>query len=202
MSATEAIGEAAFYGPKIDFTVKDVLGRSWQLGTVQVDYNLPQRFALQYIGADNRPHVPVMIHRAPFGSLERFCGLLIEHFGGDFPLWLAPEQVRILTVGDAFVPYAKEVYDRLKEKKIRVYWDDRSEKLGTKIRRAEEDKIPYVLVLGEKEEKENTVAIRSRIQPQNNGSLPINDALELLQAEIVERRLPTQRTRESLGEVR
>lgn len=191
--AVEAIGEAAFYGPKIDFIVRDVLGREWQLGTIQVDYNLPRRFKLSYIGADNQPHIPIMIHRAPFGSMERFCGLLIEHFGGDFPLWLSPEQVRILPINDTLVVLAEELKNQLKEAKIRVSVDDRSDKLGAKIRRAEFDKVPYTFILGEKEQETNTVSVRSRCRPSLNGSKAVEDILGLLLDEIQERRLPEKK---------
>jgi len=148
---TEEPGEAAFYGPKIDFVVRDVIGREWQLGTVQVDYNLPQRFDLTYIGADNQPHRPVMIHRAPFGSMERFVGVLIEHFAGDFPAWLAPEQVRVLPISDKVNDYAREIAGRLKAEGFRATIDEHSDKLGAKIRRTEVEKVPYALVVGGKE---------------------------------------------------
>jgi threonyl-tRNA synthetase len=187
---TEEIGEAAFYGPKIDFVVRDVLGREWQLGTVQVDYNLPKRFNLSYIGADNRPHVPVMIHRAPFGSLERFCGVLIEHFDGDFPLWLAPEQLRILPINDDVIPYAKKLRDMLVEKDIRVTIDDHSDTLGAKIRRAELFRVPYAAVVGAKEMETNQVSLRSRIRKGNEGTHTIGKLIELLGADIGSRRLP------------
>ena len=131
------LGEAAFYGPKLDFMVKDALGRSWQLGTIQVDYNLPERFGLEYIGADNQPHRPVMIHRAPFGSMERFISILIEHTGGKFPLWLAPEQFAILPISDRVNDYAKGVQQQLAELDIRGFVDERGEKVGRKIRDAE-----------------------------------------------------------------
>ena len=146
----EEPGEAAFYGPKIDFVVKDVIGREWQLGTVQVDYNLPERFDLTYIGADNEKHRPVMLHRAPFGSMERFCGVLIEHFAGSFPTWLAPEQVRILPMNDDLVPQAREIEKLLKAAKIRVTVDAIADKLGAKIRKVHMDKVPNFLVLGSK----------------------------------------------------
>ncbi len=158
----EEPGEAAFYGPKIDFVVKDVIGREWQLGTVQVDYNLPERFDLNYIGADNEKHRPIMIHRAPFGSMERFVGVLIEHFAGNFPTWLAPEQVRILPMNDDLVPRAREVEKQLKAAKIRVAVDPIADKLGAKIRRAELDKVPHMLVIGKREAEEGKVAVRSR----------------------------------------
>ncbi len=158
----EEEGEAAFYGPKIDFVVKDVIGREWQLGTVQVDYNLPVRFDINYTGSDNKPHRPVMVHRAPFGSMERFCGLLIEHFGGDFPTWLAPEQVRILPISDKVADYAQSLLDQLKANGVRATADFNSDKLGAKIRNAELDKVPNVLIVGAKEAEEGKVSVRSR----------------------------------------
>jgi len=159
---SEEPGEAAFYGPKIDFVVKDVLGREWQLGTVQVDYNLPIRFDLSYTGSDGKEHRPVMIHRAPFGSMERFIGCLIEHFAGHFPVWLAPEQVRLLTVTEAQNDYAQRLLSELKEKDVRVTLDDSREKLGAKIRLAELAKVPYILTLGERESTSEQVSVRSR----------------------------------------
>jgi threonyl-tRNA synthetase len=157
-------GEAAFYGPKLDFMVKDALGRSWQLGTIQVDYQLPQRFELEYVGSDNQKHRPVMIHRAPFGSLERFVAVLIEHCAGNFPLWLAPDQIAVLPISERFNDYAKLVYDKLKEQDIRGILDDRDEKIGRKIRDAETKKIPYMLIVGEKEVAEEKVAVRKHGQ--------------------------------------
>ncbi|MGL4941890.1 MAG: threonine--tRNA ligase [Thermoguttaceae bacterium] len=159
-----AEGEAAFYGPKADFVVKDCLGRRWQLGTVQLDYNLPsaERFGLEYVGADNKPHTPVMIHRAPLGSFERFCGILIEHFAAAFPLWLAPEQIRILTVSDKFNDYARELETTLRDANFRVSCDLRSEKIGAKIRDGRHDLIPYLAVVGAKEVENNTANVRSR----------------------------------------
>ncbi len=159
---SEEPGQAAFYGPKIDFVVKDVLGREWQLGTVQVDYNLPIRFDLGYTGSDGKEHRPVMIHRAPFGSMERFIGCLIEHFAGSFPVWLAPEQVRLLTVTEAQNEYAQRLFKELKEKDVRVTLDDSREKLGAKIRLAELAKVPYILTLGERESTSEQVSVRSR----------------------------------------
>jgi threonyl-tRNA synthetase len=159
---SEEPGEAAFYGPKIDFVVKDVLGREWQLGTVQVDYNLPVRFDLNYTGSDGKEHRPVMIHRAPFGSMERFVGCLIEHFAGSFPVWLAPEQVRLLTVTEAQNDYAQRLLGELKEKGVRTTLDDTREKLGAKIRLAELAKVPYILTLGERESSSEQVSVRSR----------------------------------------
>src|SRR5207302_1830331 len=142
-------GEAAFYGPKIDFVVRDCIGREWQLGTVQLDYNLPKRFDLEYTGADNHPHRPVMIHRAPFGSMERFMGILIEHFAGAFPLWLAPEQVRVLPISEKFTDYGRKVEAELKAAGFRAAGDYRPEKIGAKIREAQLEKIPYMLAVGE-----------------------------------------------------
>ncbi len=159
---SEEAGEAAFYGPKIDFVVKDVIGREWQLGTVQVDYNLPERFELTYIGSDNQPHQPVMIHRAPFGSMERFTGVLIEHFAGKFPTWLAPEQVRVLSISEKVQDYAEEVRNSLAAAKVRVTLDDSAEKIGAKIRQARLDRVPYMAIVGQQEAEDGKVAIRSR----------------------------------------
>ncbi len=185
---TEEPGEAAFYGPKIDFVVKDVIGREWQLGTVQVDYNLPVRFDLTYIGADNEKHRPVMIHRAPFGSMERFCGVLIEHFGGDFPLWLAPEQVRVLPISDKVMDSAEDVLRQLKAAGLRADIDTHSDKLGAKIRRGELDKIPYTLVLGAKEAEIASVSVRSRAKG-DEGVLKVADVITRFQNEIASRSL-------------
>jgi threonyl-tRNA synthetase len=154
------IGEAAFYGPKIDFMVRDVLGRTWQLGTVQVDYVMPERFNLEYTGADSQKHRPVVVHRAPFGSLERFIGVLIEHFAGEFPLWLAPVQAVVMPITDQYLDYAKQVFGQLKTAGVRAELDDRNEKIGYKIRDCEMKKIPYMLVVGEKEQTGNTVSVR------------------------------------------
>lgn len=162
MTYTLEPGEAAFYGPKIDFVVKDCIGREWQLGTVQLDYNLPKRFELEFVGADNKPHRPIMIHRAPFGSMERFMGILIEHFAGAFPTWLAPEQVRVLTVSDKFAEYGKSVESQLKAKGFRAAGDYRPDKIGAKIREAQLDKVPYMLVVGDKEQSTGSVAVRMR----------------------------------------
>jgi len=159
----EVEGEAAFYGPKIDFLCKDVIGREWQLGTVQVDYNLPKRFDLSYVGADNQPHRPVMIHRAPFGSMERFVGVLIEHFAGHFPTWLAPEQIRVIPVSEKYFEYAESVQALLSTNpRLRVSMDRNSEKVGAKIRLAQIEKIPYMLIIGAKEEEGKVVTIRHR----------------------------------------
>lgn len=183
-------GEAAFYGPKIDFVVKDVIGREWQLGTVQVDYNLPERFDLTYTGSDNKEHRPVMVHRAPFGSMERFTGVLIEHFGGNFPTWLAPEQVRILPLNDAMLPYAQEIEKTLAAEEVRVKIDAQADKLGAKIRRSEIDKVPYMLVVGAKEQEAGEVSVRSRTNKSSEGNVNFEDFTAKLMDEIHERRLP------------
>jgi len=168
------LGEAAFYGPKLDFMVKDALGRSWQLGTIQVDYNLPQRFELEYIGADNQKHRPVMIHRAPFGSMERFVAILIESTAGDFPLWLAPEQIAVLPISEKYHAYAKDVYAQMQEHDIRGFVDERDEKIGKKIRDAEIKKIPYMLIVGEQESENELVAIREHGKG-DQGSMKIEE---------------------------
>lgn len=160
LDTVTVLGEAAFYGPKLDFMVRDALRRSWQLGTIQVDYTLPERFNLEYVGADNQKHRPVMIHRAPFGSLERFVALLIEHCGGNFPLWLSPEQIAILPISEKFSGYADETYRALQARDIRGFVDDRDEKIGRKIRDAEVSKVPYMLIVGEKEQNENKLSVR------------------------------------------
>ena len=176
-------GEAAFYGPKLDFMVKDALGRKWQLGTIQVDYNLPERFELTYKGNDNELHRPVMIHRAPFGSLERFVAILLEHTGGNFPLWLTPEQVIILSVSEKYEKYAEKVSNQLKNNEIRALIDNRNETIGKKIRDAQLSKFPYMLIVGEKEATENTVSVRNRVDG-DTGSLTLETFLEKIQAEI------------------
>ena len=185
---TAEAGEAAFYGPKIDFVVKDVIGRDWQLGTVQVDYVLPERFDLSYIGSDNSPHRPVMIHRAPFGSLERFTGLLIEHFEGKFPTWLSPEQVRVLPISEKFLEEAEAVTTQLAEAGVRVSLDSSSDKVGAKIRNARLERIPYMLVLGAKEVEEGTVSVRHR-DKEDLGTKPLDQFIAEITAEIRERRL-------------
>jgi threonyl-tRNA synthetase len=156
------LGEAAFYGPKLDFMVRDAIGRKWQLGTVQIDYNLPERFELEYTGADNQKHRPVMIHRAPFGSMERFVAILIEHCAGQFPLWLTPEQVRILPVSEKYNEYARKVVNELNNYDIRARFDERNEKVGKKIRDAEVEKVPYMLIVGEEEQNQNSVSARKK----------------------------------------
>src|SRR5450432_3050487 len=180
-------GEAAFYGPKIDFVVKDILGREWQLGTVQVDYQLPQRFDLSYTGADNKPHQPVMIHRAPFGSMERFIGVLIEHFAGAFPLWLSPVQVAVLSISEKTTDYAKQTASLLQQAGLRVESNLGSEKIGAKIREATMAKIPYMLILGEKEIAEGKVALRHRTEG-DKGTLSIEQAIAQLREEADARR--------------
>ena len=186
----EEQGEAAFYGPKIDFVIKDVIGRDWQLGTVQVDYNLPKRFNLNYIGSDNKPHRPVIIHRAPFGSMERFVGLLIEHFGGNFPTWLAPEQVRILPINDNLQCYANNISTLFKNGKIRTSVDYASDKLGAKIRRSEIDKIPYTLIVGTQEEAAKNVTVRSRVNKNYEGSYSLDNFISHIKNDIVDKVLP------------
>ena len=179
------LGEAAFYGPKLDFMVRDAIGRKWQLGTVQIDYNLPERFELEYVGADNAKHRPVMIHRAPFGSMERFVAILIEHCAGKFPLWLTPEQVKILPISDRFNEYAERVSKVLENHDIRALVDDRSEKVGKKIRDAELEKVPYMLILGENEANEGTVSVR-RQGEGDLGGMSIEAFAEHIRSEIAE----------------
>ncbi|MCD8416286.1 threonine--tRNA ligase [Tenacibaculum finnmarkense genomovar finnmarkense] len=176
-------GEAAFYGPKLDFMVKDALGRSWQLGTIQVDYNLPKRFELSYKGADNQLHEPVMIHRAPFGSMERFIAVLLEHTGGNFPLWLTPEQVILLPISDKYEKYTKKVLTLLENSEIRALVDSRSEKTGRKIRDAEVSKIPFMVIVGEKEEQDGTVSVRKHGEG-DIGTFTIAEFIELIQNEV------------------
>ncbi len=178
-------GEAAFYGPKMDFMVRDALGRKWQLGTIQVDYNLPERFDLTYIGADNEKHRPVMIHRAPFGSMERFVAVLIEHCAGNFPLWLTPDQVIILPISEKYQEYAEKVLHLLKKSEIRGLIDGRSEKTGRKIRDAEMKKIPFMLIVGEKEEKEGTVSVRKH-GGEDLGVMSVEDFAALVNKEVEE----------------
>jgi threonyl-tRNA synthetase len=179
-------GEAAFYGPKLDFMVKDAIGRKWQLGTIQVDYNLPERFELTYIGEDNAKHRPVMIHRAPFGSMERFIAVLTEHCAGKFPLWLTPTQVKLLPISDKFLPYTESVLKQLKKADIRAEIDDRNEKIGKKIRDTELAKIPYMLVIGEKEEAEGKVSVR-RQGKGDAGTQTVAEIIATLQQEISEK---------------
>jgi len=185
---TEEPGEAAFYGPKIDFVVRDVLDREWQLGTVQVDYNLPERFDLKYIGSDNEKHRPVMIHRAPFGSMERFVGVLIEHFAGHFPTWLSPEQVRVLSISEKTADFCANLEKRYKAKGIRTKLDNTGAKIGAKIRLAQLDKVSYMLVAGEREVENNEVSVRHR-QKGDLGSMSIEKFEDLICAEIQNRAL-------------
>jgi threonyl-tRNA synthetase len=177
------LGEAAFYGPKMDFMVKDALGRKWQLGTIQVDYNLPERFELEYIGNDNQKHRPVMIHRAPFGSMERFVAVLLEHTAGNFPLWLTPDQAIVLPISEKYTEYAKKVFNLLNNSEIRTLIDDRNEKAGKKIRDAELMKVPYMLVVGEREESEGTVSVRKHGQG-DLGPQKIEDFIALVQEDV------------------
>ncbi|MGL4596375.1 MAG: threonine--tRNA ligase, partial [Bacteroidia bacterium] len=179
-------GEAAFYGPKLDFMVKDALGRRWQLGTIQVDYNLPERFQLEYTGSDNQKHRPVMIHRAPFGSMERFVAVLIEHCAGKFPLWLTPQQVAVLPISDKFNDYAKEVLETLNQLDVRGFVDDSNEKIGKKIRDAEIGKVPYMLIVGEKEAADKAVSVR-RQGDGDKGAMPIADFAQMVQNEVNEK---------------
>jgi threonyl-tRNA synthetase len=183
LNYTAEKGEAAFYGPKIDFVVRDCIGREWQLGTVQLDYNLPKRFELEYAGPDNHPHRPVMIHRAPFGSMERFIGILIEHFAGAFPLWLAPEQARILPVSEKFSEYARSVEQTFRQEGFRVTGDYRPEKVSYKIREAQLEKIPYMLVVGEKEQAAGSVAVRDRVEG-DLGARPIAEVIDRFAREV------------------
>jgi threonyl-tRNA synthetase len=191
IKAEEGLGEAAFYGPKLDFMVKDVIGRKWQLGTVQLDYNLPERFELEYIGADNARHRPVMIHRAPFGSMERFTGILIEHFAGAFPVWLSPVQAVVLTISEKFDDYAKGVLEKLKTAGIRAEIDLSGDKIGGKIRRAREAKVPYMLIVGAKEAEAGAVAVRTR-KDKDLGAQPVEAFLEKILAEVRTRALPVE----------
>ncbi len=188
MNYTAEPGEAAFYGPKIDFVVRDCIGREWQLGTVQLDYNLPKRFDLEYFGTDNKPHRPVMIHRAPFGSMERFVGILIEHFAGAFPLWLAPEQVRILPISEKFTDYGRKVEAELRAAGFRASGDYRPEKVGAKIREAQLDKVPYMLVVGEKEQAAGTVSVRDRFEG-DSGAMSVAEFITRAEKEVRERKM-------------
>ena len=178
LSTITELGEAAFYGPKLDFMVKDALGRKWQLGTIQVDYTLPERFQLEYIGADNKKHRPVMIHRAPFGSLERFIAVLTEHCGGNFPLWLTPDQVAVLPISEKYADYAEDVFNKLKQSDIRGVFDNRDEKIGRKIRDAEVMKIPFMVIVGEKEMQDNKLSVR-RHGEGDLGSMPLEEFVSL-----------------------
>ena len=193
LNFTIGVGEAAFYGPKIDFIVKDCIGREWQLGTVQLDYNLPKRFDLEYTGSDNHTHRPVMLHRAPFGSLERFCGILIEHFAGAFPLWLAPEQARVLTISEKSAEYGRKVEAELKAAGFRVTGDYRAEKIGGKVAVGSQEKVPYLLVVGEKDMANGTVSVRDEsIEDQKKrdlGPKPLAEVIALFRQEIADKRV-------------
>ncbi len=185
LNTTTEIGEAAFYGPKLDFMVRDAIGRKWQLGTIQVDYNLPERFELEYIGKDNAPHRPVMIHRAPFGSMERFVAVLIEHTAGKFPLWLTPEQAVILPISEKYNEYAEKVLNFLKNSDIRAVLDDRNEKIGKKIRDNELKRIPFLLIVGEKEVESGTVSVRKQGEG-DQGTLSMEEFAQMIQREVAE----------------
>ena len=184
LNARVELGEAAFYGPKLDFMVKDAIGRRWQLGTIQVDYNLPERFQLEYVGEDNQKHRPVMIHRAPFGSMERFVAVLIEHTGGKFPLWLTPTQAVVLPISEKFNDYAREVVEKLQAMDVRVELDDRNEKIGRKIRDNELKRIPYMLVVGEKEMADGHVSVRKQ-GDGDKGSMSVDDFAKLVNDEVL-----------------
>jgi threonyl-tRNA synthetase len=177
------LGEAAFYGPKLDFMVRDAIGRKWQLGTIQVDYNLPERFELEYTGSDNQKHRPVMIHRAPFGSLERFVAVLIEHCAGNFPLWLTPEPFILLPISEKYNEYSQKVLDLLKINDIRGHFDERNEKIGKKIRDAETKKVPFMLIIGEQEMLEESVSIRKH-GGEDLGKMKITDFINYFKQEL------------------
>ncbi|WP_045688687.1 threonine--tRNA ligase [Hymenobacter sp. AT01-02] len=183
LSTVTELGEAAFYGPKLDFMVRDALGRKWQLGTIQVDYNLPERFDLEYVAPDNSRQRPVMIHRAPFGSLERFVAVLIEHCGGNFPLWLSPEQFAVLPISEKYHDYAQQIYDRLQAAELRGQVDHRDEKIGRKIRDAEVSKIPYMLIVGEKEQENGVVSVRKHGEG-DLGSMPVEEFIRSFQQQV------------------
>ena len=181
-------GEAAFYGPKIDFVVRDVIGREWQLGTVQVDYNMAIRFDLSYIGPDNKPHRPVVIHRAPFGSMERFCGVLIEHFAGAFPTWLSPEQVRVLPISDKSLDYANKVAAALRARDVRVSVDDSNDRIQAKVKVTADEKVPYMLIVGPRDAEGGTVSVRARGIEKDLGAMKLEAFVDGISKEIAERR--------------
>jgi threonyl-tRNA synthetase len=183
LKARQVEGEAAFYGPKLDFMVKDAIGRRWQLGTIQVDYNLPERFGLEYTGADNQKHRPVMIHRAPFGSMERFVAVLLEHTAGKLPLWLIPDQCAILPISEKFNDYAHKVASMLDAADVRAIVDDRNEKIGKKIRDNELKKIPYMLIVGEKEAQNEEVSVRKQGEG-DKGTMSVSAFADLINAEV------------------
>ena len=176
-------GDGAFYGPKIDFHLEDSIGRTWQCGTIQLDFQLPQRFELEYVGSDNEKHRPIVIHRVIFGSIERFIGILIEHFEGKFPTWLAPVQVKVLPISDKFNNYCDEVVKQFYENGIRIEIDQRNEKIGYKIREARNERVPYIVIIGEKEEEEGNVSLRSR-KNGDEGSINVIDLIERINNEI------------------
>ena len=176
-------GDGAFYGPKIDFHLEDSIGRTWQCGTIQLDFQLPQRFELEYVGSDNEKHRPIVIHRVIFGSIERFIGILIEHFAGKFPTWLAPVQVKVLPISDKFNNYCDEVVKQFYENGIRIEIDQRNEKIGYKIREARNERVPYIVIIGEKEEEEGNVSLRSR-KNGDEGSINVIDLIERINNEI------------------
>ncbi|HTZ87132.1 MAG TPA: threonine--tRNA ligase, partial [Solirubrobacteraceae bacterium] len=188
-------GDGAFYGPKIDMHMTDSLGRSWQLGTVQLDYSMPARFGLTYTGADNQEHTPVMIHRAAFGSYERFIGIMLEHYAGELPLWLAPVQTIVLPVSDRFTAYAREVYDELRTEGVRVELDDRNESVGRKIREAELRKLPYMLIVGEREQDDRTVSVREH-RGGDSGASTVKEFSEGLRGKLYSPALQTLDTAE------
>lgn len=188
VSFSQEPGEAAFYGPKIDFVVKDVIGREWQLGTVQVDYQMGNRFDLHYVGPDNKPHRPVVIHRAPFGSMERFCGVLIEHFAGAFPTWLSPEQARVLPISEKTNDYANQVAASLREAGLRVSTDLSDGRIQSKVKVAADEKIPYMLIVGPRDAEANNVSVRARGTEKDLGAMPLANFLEAIKAEVAERR--------------
>ncbi len=179
-------GDGAFYGPKIDFHLVDAIGRTWQCGTIQLDFQMPQRFDLEYQGADGEKHRPIMIHRVAFGSIERFIGILIEHFAGAFPTWLAPVQVKVLPISDKFIDYAEQVKKQLDDAQIRAELDMRSEKIGYKIREAQMQKIPYMLIVGQKEQEEGLVSVRSRFEG-DEGQKSLHEFIGSLKEEIQSR---------------
>ncbi len=183
LNTVTELGEAAFYGPKLDFMVKDALGRQWQLGTIQVDYQLPERFKLEYVGSDNQKHRPVMIHRAPFGSMERFVAVLIEHCAGNFPLWLSPDQIAVLPISEKYADYASQIYSELEENDIRGFIDHRDEKIGRKIRDAEVKKIPFMLIMGEKEQEEGKIAVRKHGQG-DLGTFSLSEFIDIFKKEV------------------
>ena len=185
---SEEPGEAAFYGPKIDFVVRDVVGREWQLGTVQVDYNLPERFDLQYVDAEGKTQRPVMIHRAPFGSMERFVAVLIEHFAGAFPVWLAPVQAVVLPIAERHAEYAEGFYEKLRAAGVRVELDAANETLNKRIRQAQMRKVPYMLIAGDREIEERQVSVRLR-SGENLDPLSVDQAVELIQSKVSEKAL-------------